>query len=49
LRDYGSEVFFLPGIREPVAHVLYILRKTRAKRSMVGHKIAVYSGVEAFR
>ena len=49
LRDYGSEVFFLPAIREPVAHVLYILRKTKAKSSIVGHKIAVYSGVEAFR
>jgi putative methyltransferase (TIGR04325 family) len=27
MRDYGSEVFFLSGIREPVAHVWYLLRK----------------------
>jgi putative methyltransferase (TIGR04325 family) len=27
-RDYGSEVWFLPGIREPVVHILYLLRKT---------------------
>jgi putative methyltransferase (TIGR04325 family) len=30
-RDYGSEVWFLPGVREPVVHVLYLLRKTRLK------------------
>jgi putative methyltransferase (TIGR04325 family) len=26
-RDYGSECFTLPGDREPVAHILYLLRK----------------------
>jgi putative methyltransferase (TIGR04325 family) len=48
VRDYGSEFFFLPGEREPVAHILYLLRKVRAQGGMVGHKIAVRSGVEAF-
>jgi putative methyltransferase (TIGR04325 family) len=32
-RDYGSEAWFLPGIREPVVHVLYLLRKTRLDTS----------------
>jgi putative methyltransferase (TIGR04325 family) len=45
-RDYGSEFFSLPGEREPVAHTLYLLRKARAKSGIVGHKIAVQSGVE---
>jgi putative methyltransferase (TIGR04325 family) len=26
-RDYGSEFFSVPGEREPVAHILYLLRK----------------------
>ena len=29
-RDYGSEFFYVPGEREPVAHTLYLLRKRMA-------------------
>jgi putative methyltransferase (TIGR04325 family) len=31
-RDWGSEFFYLPDEREPVAHSLYLLGKARAKR-----------------